>query len=89
MFSFSGCRRKRREWKPDDARELVSVPGVGEMTCQRYRDGGAVPTMQAVDAMPASYRALVHEFGMGVWEMWRAGLGVDLIRARGERKGWL
>lgn len=73
--------RKRLDFSaPTDVREIVDVPGIGTMTCERYKAGGAEPTMRAVDAMPPSYRRLVHEFGMDVWGMWRRGMSTDEIR---------
>jgi hypothetical protein len=48
-----------------------------------YRDRVAVPVMQAVDAMPVAYRALVDELGyVDVYRAWRRGLSVAAIRER-------
>lgn len=48
-----------------------------------YRDRVAVPTMKAVDGMPAPYRALVHEYGyVDVYRAWKRGWSVERIKSR-------
>lgn len=48
-----------------------------------YRERVAVPTMEAIDAMPQAYRLLVHEFGyVDIYRAWRRGLPVEIIRDR-------
>lgn len=45
-----------------------------------YPERVAIPTMQAIDAMPSEYRALVHEFGyVDVYRAWRRGWSVEQI----------
>ena len=78
-------RQRREPYDRRDTRELVSFPNGRVMTCDEYREGGAVPTMRAVDALPPEKRALVHEFGMDVWAIreWP----VHMIRKALERAG--
>lgn len=48
-----------------------------------YRDRVAIPTMQAVDAMPKAYRELVHEFGyVDVYRAWKRKWSPETIRMR-------
>jgi hypothetical protein len=42
------------------------------MTCDAYKAGGAVPTMQVVDAMTPEWRVLIHKYGLDdVWDLRR------------------
>lgn len=59
---------RRRQPTPKDTRELVHVPGVGTMTCDAYKAGGAVPTMRAIDALTPEWRKVIHDFGMDAWD---------------------
>lgn len=46
-----------------------------------YRERVAVPTMDAVDGMPAPFRALVHEYGyVDVYRAWKRGWSPDRVR---------
>lgn len=48
---------------------------------REYREKVAVPTMEAVDRMPAEYRALVNEFGyVEIYQAWRARMKPEAIR---------
>ena len=54
----------------------------------RYKETVAEPVMQAVDAMPLEYRALVHEFGyVDVYRAWRRAWSPDEIRTRAKALG--
>ena len=59
---------RRRQSAIKDTRELVHVPGIGTMTCDAYKAGGAVPTMRAIDAMTPEWRRVIHDFGMDAWD---------------------
>lgn len=53
-----------------------------------YKRRVAEPVMQAVDSLPPSYRALVHEFGyVDVYRAWRRGWSVEQIRASASETG--
>lgn len=53
-----------------------------------YRERVAVPTMEAIDAMPRAYRLLVHEFGyVDVYRAWRRGWPVERILDRARLNG--
>lgn len=53
-----------------------------------YRERVAVPTMEAIDAMPQAYRLLVHEFGyVDVYRAWRRGWSVKYIRMLADDAG--
>lgn len=54
----------------------------------RFKAMVAEPVMQAVDSMPAEFRALVHDFGyVDVYRAWRRGLTAPQIRAAAEANG--
>ena len=54
----------------------------------RYKGAVAEPVMNAVDAMPQSYRLLVHAYGyVDVYRAWKRGMSPDEIRARAEAAG--
>lgn len=49
----------------------------------QYKTAVAEPVMAAVDALPAPFRRLVHEFGyVDVYRAWRRGWTVEMIRDR-------
>lgn len=53
-----------------------------------YRERVAVPTMEAIDAMPRAYRLLVHEFGyVDIYRAWMRGYSVEVIRERARLNG--
>jgi len=50
----------------------------------------AAPVMEAIDRMPAAYRALVNEFGyVDVYRAWRADWQPAQIRRAAEKNGGL
>ena len=54
----------------------------------RYKAVVAEPTMAAIDAMPAQYRALIHRFGyVDVYRAWKRGWRTDRIEMMAERAG--
>ena len=74
-------------------RNNSAIPGFhqrGSADSETYREGTAVPTMQAVDALPAPVRAAVNEHGyVDVWRAWRRGWPVERIRAVAQARGGL
>lgn len=53
-----------------------------------YRERVAVPTMEAIDAMPQAYRLLVHEYGyVDVYRAWRRGWSAKYIRMLADDAG--
>jgi hypothetical protein len=53
-----------------------------------YKAQVAEPMMNAIDAMPKSYRELVHLFGyVDVFRAWRKGWSVDAIKAKAAKNG--
>ena len=79
---------RRQRFEPRDTRELVFVPGIGTMTCDAYKAGGAVPTMKVIDSMSPEWRALIHEFGMDAWDFRRYPLAQarKMLQARFARR---
>lgn len=54
-----------------------------------YAERTAAPVMEAIDAMPAEYRALVNEFGyIDVYRAWRRGMSPAHIRSYAEATGF-
>ena len=54
----------------------------------RYRDAVAIPTMAAIDGMPAKYRAVLHQYGyVDVYRAWKRGWTVARIVERADRLG--
>jgi hypothetical protein len=54
-----------------------------------YRSKSAAPIMQAVDAMPTEWRALVNEFGyIDVYRAWRRGWSIAMVRQATARNGF-
>ena len=54
----------------------------------RYRDAVAIPTMAAIDRMPAKYRAVLHQYGyVDVYRAWKRGWTVARIVERADRLG--
>ena len=48
-----------------------------------YKRKVADVTMRAIDAMPAAYRRLVHEFGyVDIYRAWKRGWSPEKIRSR-------
>ena len=50
---------------------MVHVPGIGSMTLDQYKAGGADPTMRAIDSLSVEWRKLIHEFGLDAWDLRR------------------
>lgn len=58
------------------------APRASDLGSPEYAERVAQPTMDAVDGMPAAYRALVNEFGyIDVYRAWRRGWSPERIRA--------
>jgi hypothetical protein len=67
------------------ARNNSEIPGFtakrAEIASSEYTQRVAAPVMNAVDAMPREYRALVNEFGyVDVYRAWRKGWSPAMIR---------
>ena len=53
-----------------------------------YRERVAIPTMRAIDAMPARFRLCVHEFGyVDVYRAWKRGWTPQRIRESAAANG--
>lgn len=65
-----------------DSTTLTHAPKAQPGTPE-YKRCVAEPVMRAVDALPRSYRALVHEYGyVDVYRAWRRGWSVTQIVER-------
>jgi hypothetical protein len=55
---------------------------------EEFKPKVAEPVMKAIDAMPAQWRLLVHEFDyIDVYRAWRQGKSPQFVRARAEANG--
>jgi len=61
-----------------------------DIASPEYAASVAAPVMEAIDRMPAAYRALVNEFGyVDVYRAWRADWQPSQIRRAAEKNGGL
>lgn len=61
---------------------------IAEPGDEAYSEKVARPVMNAVDAMPPEFRALVHEYGyVEVYRRWNRGLSVAEIKYLAENGG--
>jgi hypothetical protein len=78
---------------PYIVRNNSAIPGFhqrGSADSEAYREGTAVPTMQAIDALPKPIVAVINECGyIDTFRAWRRGWPAERIRAVARAHGGL